>query len=311
MPGAFAHVAAVKHLLAGNRLSKITLPKHIKLSLTTQNEFCYMGAVSPDYPYLVPRDEVSHAWADAIHIGGEMGQLIAVGVREVRAIQDGEDRARATAWLMGFAAHVGMDMTIHPIVEAIAGIYSESKENQKKHRICEMHQDVHIWETLRLGNVGESEAIGYIKLCGDEKTEKLHPVISGVWTTMLSETYPDHLKKGPPEIDKWHKWFHKIVNGVEESHKFYAWARHVAVDAGCTYPTRSEVDHQYIKKLKVPRGTPMDYDQIFDLGLKNVENLWEAISVALETGDNTSLSFVGAWNLDRGMDKSGKHVFWS
>jgi hypothetical protein len=234
-----------------------------------------------------------------------------VGVREVRNIKDNDDKARATAWLMGFSAHVGMDMTIHPIVEAIAGIYSESKDNQKKHRVCEMHQDVHIWQTLKLGAVGESEAIDCIRLCGDEKTGKVHPAVSHVWNTMLKETFPDHLKNGAPDIDKWHKCFYKLVNMAEESHKFYPWARHVAVGAGLTYPKPDEVDTQYIKNLKVPNKNPMSYDAIFEFGLENVTKLWEAISTALESGDNSSLAFIGAWNLDRGMDKSEKHVYWS
>lgn len=310
MPGAFAHIAAISHLLAGNRLKGIKVSKEIKLAVTTQNEFCFMGAVSPDYPYLVPADKAAHAWADAIHIGGEMGQLIATGVREIRKLKD-DDRACATAWLMGFAAHVAMDMTIHPIVENIAGIYSESKENQKKHRICEMHQDVHIWQTLKLGTVGEAEAIQCIKLCGDEKTGKVHPAVTHVWSTMLGEAYPKLLKKGAPDIKKWHKCFYKVVSIGEESHKFFSWARHVSVDAGYSYPTPEEVEEKYIKKLKVPKGAAMHYDDIFELGLQNVTRLWEAISVALESGDEKPLAFVGAWNLDRGMDQSERHVFWT
>lgn len=310
MPGAFAHIAAVNHLTSGNRLGTINVSKEIKHAITTQNEFCFMGAVSPDYPYLVPLDKAAHAWADAVHWGGT-GGLIASGIREIKKITDQEDKERAMAWLMGFLAHVGMDMTIHPIVEIIAGIYSESPENQEKHRVCEMHQDVYIWQTLKLGAPGESEAIGCIQLCGDVEGDAVHPAVRQVWETMLRENFPEIYKKDPPDINKWHKWFYRLVNSVEESHKFYAWARHISVDKGCTYPTPEEVDPCYIKKLKVPGGAPMDYDQLFELALKNVIHLWETVSVSLEKDYEIKLSVLGEWNLDRGMDESERHVFWS
>jgi hypothetical protein len=310
MPGAFAHIAAVNHLISENRLDGINISKKIKHAITTQNEFCFMGAVSPDYPYLVPNDKEAHDWADAVHLGG-MGGLIASGIREIKKITDSEDKARAVSWLMGFLSHVGMDMTIHPIVENIAGIYDLNAENKRKHRVCEMHQDVYIWQRLQLGEVGESEAISCIQLCGDKDSGAVHSAVRDVWEKMLSENYPQLYQQGRPDIDKWHRWFYMLVNIAEESHKFYAWARHVAVDEGCTYPTSDEVEDCYIKKLKVPHGDPMDYSELFELALKNVITLWEGVSVALDADHEIKLSFLGEWNLDRGMDKTERHVFWS
>ena len=51
---------------------------------------------------------------------------------------EGEEKRKRLAWLFGYAAHVTMDVTIHPIVELKVGPYAE---NKRAHRVCEMHQD--------------------------------------------------------------------------------------------------------------------------------------------------------------------------
>ena len=44
-------------------------------------------------------------------------KLVQAGVAAIPRLPQ-QDQGRATAWLLGFAAHITTDMTIHPVVEA-------------------------------------------------------------------------------------------------------------------------------------------------------------------------------------------------
>jgi hypothetical protein len=310
MPGAYAHIAAVHHLMSGNSLDGIDTPDLVKDALGDYPEFCTVGAVSPDYPYLDIGNKQACEWADIVH-HGRTHQLLSAGTTTIRNISDLEDRKRCTAWLMGFVAHIGLDMTIHPIVEGIAGIYSESKANQKTHRICEMNQDVHIWRTLNMGTVGRSETIDNMRLCSDARDDKrLHPAIRACWYKMLKETYPELMVGNTPDIDKWHEKFSFVVDKVEESEQWPRFARHVSVNAGLSYPLPEEIDTQFIKSLKTPDGQRLDYDVIFAKALTHIQGLWSCVGKAIIDSTGNHLSALGDWNLDRGLTSSGEYVFW-
>jgi hypothetical protein len=310
MPGAYAHIAAVHRLMSGNILDGMDIPDLVKESLGDYPEFCTVGAVSPDYPYLDIGNKKACEWADVVH-HGRTYQLLSVGTSTIRNIVDLEDRKKCIAWLMGFVAHIGLDMTIHPIVEGIAGIYSESKENQKTHRICEMNQDVHIWLTMNMGTVGRSETIDNMKLCSDAgNTERLHAALRSCWYKMLEGTYPDLLVENVPDIDKWHEKFSFVVDKVEESEQWPRFARHVSVRAGLSYPLPAEIDPQFIMKLKTPDGRRMDYDDIFAKALIHIQDLWSCVGKTIIDSTGNHLSTIGDWNLDRGLTSSEEYVFW-
>jgi hypothetical protein len=225
---------------------------------------------------------------------------------------ESEDQKKRLAWLLGFTAHVGVDMTIHPIVEAIAGIYSESKDNQRKHRKCEMHQDVYIWQTLNVGTVGRGEVIDHIRLCSSPNDKgHLHQTIRSLWDGMLKFAYEDLYRKHTPAIDKWHSMFPIIVDKAEESYQWPRFARHVAVNAGIAYPTREEIDLQYINNLLAPDGQRYTYDAIFQKAITHVTELWSAIGKGVSGDPGNHLSILGNWNLDRGLESSGEYVFWT
>jgi len=87
-------------------------------------------------------------------------------------------------------------------------------------------------------------------------------------------------------------------------------ARHLAVNCGLTYPAAGDVDPQYIKSLKVPKGH-MDYDAIFDKAIDSVGAVWSLVAKGVFAGDSTYLSQIGHWNLDTGKGTDDRYVFWS
>ncbi len=63
-----------------------------------------------------------------------------------------------------------------------------------------------------------------------------------------------------------------------------------------------EVDPQYIKGLKTPRNIPMDYDDIFELAVKNVGQLWQDVADYVIHGNDAALDKIPNLNLDTGRD---------
>jgi hypothetical protein len=103
--------------------------------------FCELGAVSPDYPYLAVTDQKEQKWADNMHYI-RTGEMIHSGIRSLRN-SAGEAQTKGFVWLLGYSAHVATDVTIHPIVQMKVGDYNH---HPKEHRICEMNQDVYIYQ---------------------------------------------------------------------------------------------------------------------------------------------------------------------
>lgn len=269
-------------------------------------KFCELGAVSPDYPYLAVGDSGAAKWADLMHYE-KTGEMIKSGIRKLRDMA-GTDQLKGIAWLLGYAAHVSTDVTIHPVVELKVGTYAQ---NKKKHRICEMNQDTHIFQRLNLGDIGLSEHLkSGISRCGDNKG--LDPSIQKLWIAMFEEVYPNEFKANRPDIAKWHKFFLLMVDKIaEEGNHLIPIARHVAANvAGLTYPSVGDVDQQYISNLKVPGGQ-MNYDDIFDRAICNVGKVWKVVANSVLNKSDEYLTEIGNWNLDTGRDTTNnKLVFW-
>ena len=146
MPGAYTHLTMVTILSSAKSLSKIdglSMPQLAPLLRNTK--FIELGAVSPDYPYLHLSSE-SKDWADTMHYE-KTGERLKRGIQYVSGLE-GEEQAKALAWLLGFTSHVITDVTIHPVVECMVGPYAQ---NKTVHRTCEMHQDVYIFQRLQVG----------------------------------------------------------------------------------------------------------------------------------------------------------------
>ena len=307
MPGAFAHITLVNTLREPQRLEAIpNFPKEIIAGMLRNFKYCELGAVSPDYPYLAVADKKSAPWADLMHYT-RTGEMIHAGIAYIKNMQNGLPKRKATAWLLGYAAHMVTDVTIHPIVELKVGPYAE---NKTAHRRCEMHQDSYIFQRLNLGGVGISEHFeSGIRKCG--MNGALDSDISLIWTSMLNTVYPKEAKANPPDPNKWHKAFDLMVNKIgEEGYKLVPLARHVAVDCGLTYPNPNEIDNQFIIALKTPDG-PMHYDTIFDKAVSNVGKAWAEIARAIVADDDIYKVAIGNWNFDTGRDQDEKLVYWA
>ncbi len=308
MPGAYAHLTLVNELKEPQRLERIPgFPREAITAILKYFKFCELGAVSPDYPYLVIGDGDAKKWADIMHYT-RTGEVIHAGVRRLLAL-DGAARMKGLAWLLGFTAHVTTDVTIHPVVEMKVGKY---QGNEKEHRICEMHQDAYVFQRLNLGEIGMSEHLDSgIATCRDAADpDMIDRDIVSLWTGMLQDVHPEEFTANPPDIDKWHGGFKFGIGKIaEEGGHLFPLARHVAMGLGLTYPGKADIDPQFIKRLATPAGR-RNYDTIFNAAIGNVGNIWAVAASGAMPGAKADLARIGNWNLDTGRDENERLVFW-
>jgi hypothetical protein len=308
MPGAYAHITLVNELREPQRLERIPgFPRDAISAILDYFKFCELGAVSPDYPYLAIGDEGSKRWADAMHYT-RAGEMIHAGVRRLQAME-GEARRKGLAWLLGYTAHVTTDVTVHPVVEMKVGPYHG---HEKQHRICEMHQDAHIFQRLNLGGIGISEHLDSgIATCRDATyPDLLDRDIVTLWAGMLLDVHPEEFGTNPPDVEKWHRGFKFGIGKIaEEGYRLIPLARHVAMDAGLTYPGKSDIAPEFIKGLATPDGK-RDYDLIFDGAIRNVGGVWQVAANGAIQGQRSYLARIGNWNLDTGRNENDQLVFW-
>lgn len=312
MPGAYAHIALVNQLRTPDQLESI--PGFVDDSITPildYFKFCELGAVSPDYPYLGIGNRGATQWADRMHYENT-GDMIKSGVEYIASMPNGEPKRKAFAWLLGYAAHVAADVTIHPIVELKVGPYAQ---NKKAHRVCEMNQDAYIFQRLNLGDIGLAEHLdsGIWGCCDIPGSGDLDVAIADVWKAMLNECHPSAFRSCPPNLDAWHQGFRIVVDKLaEEGDSLFPFARHLAVNSGMAYPASDEIDQQYIKLLNTPYPVrSMHYDEIFNRAIENVKGIWSLIALGVFQGDQTYATAIENWNLDTGRDNKERLVFWS
>jgi hypothetical protein len=305
MPGAYAHLTLVSIAKEPSALEAVGVADLAITALLDYAKFCDLGAVSPDYPYLAVTHPAQKAWADAMHYVRTRA-VISSGIERVRALQ-GEQARKCLAWLLGYAAHVTTDMTIHPVVEKKVGPYHG---HEREHRICEMNQDAYIFQRLDLGGIEYAEYLDHgIAACssaGDR--DRLDEDVASLWTQLLRETYFDSAAP-QPDPDAWHRGFRRGVDKIAESgRRLIPLARHVAQGFGLIYPLINEVDRQFIDALATPSGTRMSYDDIFDRAVANVRAEWAMIAAELAGGERYAVRG-GTWDLDTGRDGE-RYVFW-
>lgn len=308
MPGAYAHMTLVNMLREPARLEAIpAFPEEAIPAILDYFKYCELGAVSPDYPYLSIGDSSAARWADMMHYENT-GDIIKRAIETLRN-EIGETQRKALVWLLGYTAHVVMDVTIHPVVELKVGPYDG---NEKAHRICEMNQDTFIFKRLNLGDIGLSEHLDSgISNCSSEAgSSNLDEDIIKLWSHALETVHPEEFNTNPPDINHWHGRFKFMVDDVgEEGNQLFPLARHVAVGQGLTYPSYEDVDRQYTHALDTPDGS-MDYEDIFDKAVDNVANIWTWVALGVLKENDEYVSNIGNWNLDTGRDETGTLVFW-
>lgn len=309
MPGAFAHLTLVNLARETPRLAAISgFPRAAIPLLQRHLGFCELGAVSPDYPYLALANGNANGWADKMHYE-RTGEIVHAGVRRLRKMA-GPAKEKGLAWLLGYTAHVTTDATIHPVVEKKVGPYAQ---NKRAHRVCEMNQDAYIFERLDLGGIGLAEHLDSgIKTClHSSDPRRMDEDVAALWTGMLGDVHGDEAARNPPDPHSWHRAFKFLVDKIAENGGWLVpLSRHIVGDPGMFYPSREDVDLQYIHSLEVPSGERMDYDEIFEKALANVVDRWRAIARSVLDGSEEFVAAVGNWNLDTGRDEAKRLVFW-
>lgn len=305
MPGAFAHITLVNLATGTDFLDQYNINVNAYDALLEYFEYCELGAVSPDYPYLAITKKHA-AWADHMHLSMKTKSMLLAGTEAVKSINNPAEKKKAFSWLCGFMAHIITDVVIHPVVEKKVGPYHGNEQN---HRVCEMHQDAYIYQRLKLGPIGMAEHLnsGIMKCCHLDDKQKIDATIHQVWEKILAEFEMAET----PEINVWHERFMKIVSAVEESDNLFPLARHVAVNKGLTYPTQDMIDNQYIIGLKTPISGIMNYDDIFDKAIHEVLKGWKILAEAVFLGTNEHQTYLANWNLDNGRDSNNGLVFWA
>lgn len=305
MPGAYAHIAVVN--AAQKWTDTVGLRKKTSRDLARNLKYLELGAVSPDYPYLALKSGQS-SWADHMHYTNTAA-LLKAGVATVRVLPP-PLQGRATAWLMGVAAHMATDMTIHPVVELRVGEYSQNKDD---HRRCEMHQDAFIFPHVM--NVGETAMTEHLEsgiaTCHSfADASCIDEAVAATWMPMLCAAYPAMYTHSLPEPDIWHAGFKRVLGTLGSASHMFPFARHVAANMNINYPMSDQVDDSYIFDLRTPEGR-MDYLPLFDRARKNVLEVWNGIDEALETGESQFLDTLEDWNLDTGRSVvTAKYIFW-
>jgi hypothetical protein len=306
MPGAYAHLTVVNQARDTFRLETAGVPIPAILAVLRYMRFCELGAVSPDYPYLDLMQSDSKQWADLMHYE-RTGEPIKTGIEIVRKLR-GEDQQIALAWLMGYAAHVVTDVTIHPVIERLVGVYAQ---NTRAHRECEMHQDAYIFQKMKLGEVGQSEHLdsGIWGCCDTPDSGQLHPAVLNTWQQILAACYPAQYVANEPDLNRWHRGFKRIVDKAEDGNRLPHFARQAGVTAGLTYPAIGDIQARCVFDLATPGGK-MHYDAVFAKAQDNVDAMWALIGKAVFENDDAYLAAVPNCDLDTGRDKHGQYAYW-
>lgn len=305
MPGGYAHLTLVN--LLNDQVQ--SLPSELNHAYKKYFHFCELGSMSPDMPYLILGNSDQMAWSDYMHY-----EKTFEFVKAAAAIANqlsGEDQLKCISWLLGFASHLVMDGTVHPVVELKVGDYEHHK---LPHRKCELHQDAYLFPRLGYGVAGSAEPIrSGPKMCSQQGDEKeLDGALVDYWMNILERVHPEHFEHCRPQPSQWfEKYIFMLDRVVEESKWLTPLTRHFVVDtAALACPPREAVDFQYIKGLATPSG-PQDYDAVIELAVKNVLDAWKAIGEAMVNNNHGELAKIPDFNLDTGKDSNENLVWWA
>lgn len=316
MPGAYAHITLASSLVNKQELkARDNLDQRARKAVRLYGEYMILGCMSPDFPYLAITDFSSSEWADLMHVNS--GAMLKHGI-DLLKDYDGSDRRKGLAWLMGYAAHVGGDLTIHPVL-SLNGCNYET--HPAEHRTCEMHQDAFIFPRLNLGGIGLAEYMPkVVGACRDHEDEdEIDPIIEQIWRHMLERSFPTEYQANKPDIDIWFSQFKGIVDKIAGAgNHLFDWGRQIAAAKGFVYPDQHQIDRaRYISSLTTPDGTDRHYEDLFEMARQNTYDIWDIISAGLfgpnAPGAGTHHSKIKDWNLDTGLDGAGtdaKSVYW-
>ncbi len=306
MAGGYVHITAAAKAM--DRLGEVRgLSPTDKMAVSSFMPLVEVGSVSPDMPYF----GMQTPWADRMHYQ-TTGDMLRHGARYLRQLENGSARHKSLSWLLGYAAHVATDLTIHPVVQERVGPYAE---NKMQHRTCEMHQDAYIWPRRNLGDLGLAD---YFKVSiGHCSTPdgNMDANIAALWGHMLKSTYQAEFAEDRPKLDRWLSGYRRLVTAITDIGHLVPISRHIIANAGITYPASNDVDMSYIENLATPEG-PKHYDDVFDRAISSILSTWSKLGLALNAASEQqaeqALADLPNGNLDTGADlNTGDIIFWT
>ena len=309
MAGTFTHFMICDAAKANRK----SLPADLRKLLNRHSQFLFLGAASPDLPYLsFKTGEVS--WADVMHYE----HTNAIAINSHKAIKKawgtgGVTEEIQSVWLMGLVSHLVTDATIHPIVQAIVGSYEEHKE---EHRICEMTQDSLIYFEIKKTEIRYSEFSSILKFC--QESSHVDALVE-FWTGQTVKAFSD--KKEDPDPELWLETYSDAIDAAEGGSSIVALFRHIGTIREYTYNTREEIVstypdrlRQYYREIKLPTGAVGSFRESgFNRAVTNVIGAWNALYAGLTT--NVAIArVVRNCNLDTGVDMDsprGAVPYWA
>ena len=314
MAGQFAHILLVNSVCTPEALDLIPdLLPSVRSALENYQPFYRLGAVSPDCPSVVMQTDPT-GWGEIMHYLRPADFVRLYGIPKLLQMPFNTADTRACiAWLFGYAAHLVTDLTVHPVVEALVGPYSNSR-NRVPHRRCEMDQDAYMFTKLTGREVLDTDFLDFTDLgqCGVKgNTHKLNPAVLDFWQYCLRQ-YPREETREyvrlPSQSLNVNVWFATYVNVMDHfATKNSIFVRWLA----CDYRTSGAADPKYIQNLPVPGFSKrVRYEDLLEQARQKLLEAWSELAQALNA-DDANLFALKNGNLDTGKDGGGKFVCWA
>jgi hypothetical protein len=305
MPGPFTHLMIVDEAKSREEALGTALWQF----LNKYYRFLYLGAESPDLPYLSLGGK---EWADAMHYR-KTNSLVISGfeaLRQVWSYKTPADEIQC-AWLLGYVSHMVADAVIHPIVNAIVGPY---EKNKTEHRICELTMDSLIFQAKKHIDITYAEFSDALKFCKDAAH---FPELLEFWRTQLQSNYPEI--NDVPDPLFWFETYTKAIDAVEGGSTVTAFFRHLGAGGNYVYLTSEEIINEhsedwrkYYLEVKLPQGTGTFLSDGFEKAVANLVRIWRGLFDGLSGAGLQVSQLVKNWDLDTGGDSDvlGVKTFW-
>jgi len=317
MAGAFTHISVCDKICGDAKKIDSKIGDELGMLINRHSQFVYLGAVSPDLPYL--SFELSNVnWADVFHYENTNETAIK-GFAEIKQNWPGGDSNEIKlAWLLGYISHLVIDATIHPIVQAVVGDYAHHKD---EHRICEMTQDTLVFKKIKNNEIQYADFLQILDFCRESPHYKS---FISFWENIIKNSYPG--KSDTPDPGDWVKNYTTAVSVASKAGRssLAGLFRHIGSVSDYFYKSSDEIINQYPNdynkyygsvKLPFPVGTNGNFlEKGVTYAADNVTDAWNRIYSGLQPGSTFKISsIIKNWNLDTGVDlgtTNGEVTYW-
>jgi hypothetical protein len=310
MAGTFTHFIICD--VAKTRRTSIRSSELYKL-LNKHSQYLYLGAVSPDLPYLSFKTGNVN-WADVMHYQRTNCTVISA-YNELKAIWASKTEADEVTliWLFGYISHLIADATIHPIIQEIVGLYEQHKE---EHRLCEMTEDSLIFYRRKNADLTYAQFSQIIESCGDSPH---FDQLLAFWKKQLSNNYRSLGEEPKPSL--WFTTYTKAIDLAEGDSGAAGLFRHLGLGSSYLYKAKDDIQRNYTGDLEkyfehvmLPHQCSGSFlSNGFDFAVSNIVKAWADLFSTLLSGTINVSHIVKNWNLDTGVDMdSGNNevTFW-